>query len=368
MGPRQSEEARPVNPEMVALARESRGLTQREAARQLGISQGRLSKIEAGLAPTPDDVAARMVEVFRYPTRFFHLRDAILGPGTGEFFHRKRQAATARTLRQLHATLNVRMISIGKLLQAVEIERDDIPRLDPDDWSPSEIAEAVRAQWQLPSGPIPDLVRVIEDAGGIVVMSDFGTPLVDAVSRYVPGRPRVFFIDSTMPGDRQRLTLAHELGHVVMHQAPHPDMEAQAYEFAAELLMPARLIRPQFDRVSIPKLAAMKPYWKVSMAALLKRAADVGKVSPRMERYLWSQMSKAGYRTREPAELDIAREEPRLLQEILEVHRLELGYGLLELSELMGLVGDEAQATYAINPTKSEVRARLRALPGERTA
>jgi len=368
MSPRQAEERRRVNPEMVTLARESRGLTQGEAAKRIGISQGRLSKIEAGLAPAPDDVLSRIADVFHYPLGFFSLRDTLLGPGTGEFFHRKRQATPARTLRQLHATLNVRMINIGKLLQAVEIERDDIPRLDPDDLSPSEIARAVRAQWQLPMGPITDLVRVVENAGVIVVSSDFGTPRVDAVSRYIPGRPHVFFMDSTVPGDRQRLTLAHELGHVVMHQSLHRDMETQAYEFAAELLMPAKEIRSQFDRVDIPKLAAMKPYWKVSMAALLKRASDVGKVSPRMERYLWSQMGKAGYRTREPAEIDVPHEEPRLLQEIIDVHRSELGYGLEDLSELMGLVEDEAQATYAITPTKSERKARLRALPGERTA
>lgn len=98
------------------------------------------------------------------------------------------------------------------------------------------------------------------------------------------------------------------------------------------------------------------------MAALLMRARDVGKVSPRMERYLWSQMSRAGYKTREPAELDVPREEPRLLDEIIQVHRQDLGYGLAELSELMALREDETQSVYDLAPTRADVRSRLRAV------
>jgi Zn-dependent peptidase ImmA (M78 family)/DNA-binding XRE family transcriptional regulator len=355
------EEPGSVNPEMVTLARESRGLTQSAAAKRLGVSQARLSKIEAGLAPVPDELVPLMAHVLGYPRRFFSLKHPILGPGTSEFFHRKRQATPVRTLKQLHAAMNIRMINIARLLTAVEIERDDIPRLDPDEFgTAADIAQAVRAKWNVPPGPVKNVVQMIEDAGGIVVPCDFGTPLIDAVSRYVPGLPRVFFVDANISGDRMRLTLAHELGHVVMHQLPHPDMETHAYQFGAEFLMPGKEIRPQLDHVNIPKLASLKPFWKVSMGALLMRARDVGRVSPRMERYLWSQMSRAGYKAREPAELDIPREEPRLLAEIIQVHREELGYGLRELSDLIGLSEEEAQGVYEIEPSRADVRPRLR--------
>ena len=365
MGPLQVEEPHPVNPEMVTLAREARGLTQSDLASRLDVSQARLSKIEAGLLDVPEDLWNKMAKTLGYPMRFFLLTDQIMGPGMSEFFHRKRQATSAKLLRRLHANMNIRMINIARLLQAVEVERDDIPRIDPDEFEGSvdEIAAAVRAHWQLPRGPIKDLTRVIEDAGGIVVPCDFGSPLLDAMSRYVPGLPRVFFVDQRAPGDRQRLTLAHELGHVVMHQVPHAEMETQAFRFAAELLMPAKGIRPQFDTVDIPKLAAMKPYWKVSMGALLKRAGDLGKISQRKQRYLWSQMASAGYRTREPAELDIPSEVPRLLMEIIDVHRNELGYGLAELSDLMVLTESEVKSVFGIEPTATERRTRLRVVP-----
>ena len=354
----QGSESRQINPAMVTLARESRGLTQSEAAKLLVTTQTKLSRIEAGMASVDGDMLARLAEAFEYPVRFFTLTDPILGPGTSEFFHRRRQALSAKKLRQIHASLNVTIMNLARLLTAVDLPEDNIPRMDPEEYkSAAGVARAVRAHWSLPAGPIHNVVQVIEDAGGIVIPCDFGTPLMDALSRYVPGMPHLFFVNRTMPADRQRLTLAHELGHAIMHHMPYPSMEDEAYQFGAEFLMPANEIRAQFDRVDIAKLADMKPYWKVSMAALLYRARDVGKLSPRMERFLWMQMGKHGFRTHEP-ELGVVVEEPTTLKEIFAVHTDELGFGLEELSSLMVLSQAETRAKYNVEPTMRERKIR----------
>ena len=99
----------------------------------------------------------------------------------------------------------------------------------------------------MPNGPVLSMTSSVEDAGGIVVLIDFGTPLVDGVSRWVPGLPPLFFLNQAAPGDRGRMTLAHELGHMVMHHVARAEMEVQAFEFAQEFLMPAKDIRHQLD-------------------------------------------------------------------------------------------------------------------------
>ncbi len=367
---RPPDEVTVINPEMMTVARESRGLTQTAAAKELGVSQSRLSKMEGGLVPAASDLKDDLARVYHYPPRFFTLRDPILGPGTSEFFHRKRQATPVKALNKLHAELTIRMIHIARLLRAVEIEADTIPRIDPDEvgGTATDVARAAKAHWALPRGPIKSVTETIENAGGIVVVCDMGTPLVDAMSRYVPGLPRVFFVDGSAPADRQRMTLAHELGHAIMHHIPHKAMETEAFQFAAEFLMPTTDIRKHFDRVDVPQLASLKPYWKVSMAALLMRARDLNKVTERKERYLWSQMTSAGFKTREPAELDVAPEQPRLLREIIQVHQDELGYGAAELSELIALYDDEARELYDVKATRQEMRSRLRAIHTDRSA
>lgn len=346
-----------VNPAMVTLARESRGITQTEAAKNLGISQGHLSKIEMGyLLPVPEGLLDRMAEEFHYPQTFFALDAPIVGADFSEMFHRKRQAIGARKLRQIHAAINVMIINITPLLKSVEIN-DAIPIYDPDENTPEEIARMVRAYWRLPAGPIESMVGAIENAGGIVIPYSFGTRHIDALSRRpLGGLPRFFFIDKNIPGDRQRFTLAHELGHVIMHGLAHNDMEKEANQFASEFLMPESEIKTQFTRVDVHKLASLKPYWKVSMAALLYRASSLGRISPRMNRELNMQLSKAGYKTNEP--IYIPPEEPTLLNEIIEIHRNELGYDPHELSDLMKLYEDEAQQKYAI--TKPDGKQGLR--------
>ena len=349
--------------DMLILARESRGLTQNEAAKKIGISQARLSKIETGLVPVTDDIKEQIADGYGYPIDFFTTKAIILGPGISEFFHRKKQSISVKSVQKIHAVINLRINHVAQLLKAVDIGDDNILHIDPDEgYKAAEIAEVIRSIWNIPPGPIYNLVDVIENAGAIVIKCDFDTPKIDALSRYVPGIPRMFFINSCHPGDRQRFTLAHELGHAIMHQVPHPDMEQQANEFAAAFLMPEKDIRSQLNNINIPKLVTLKPYWKVSMGALLSRASDLGKVTPRMQRHLWSQMSVAGYRTREPAEVDIPPEEPQLLKEVIRIHQSELDYSLSDLSKLMLLKNEEAQAVYDITPSRAEIKARLSAI------
>lgn len=332
-----------IHSEMLVLARESRGLTQSEVARLLQLSQGEISKIETGLRLPADELLQRFVQLYRYPPEFFSLNDPIRSFGSPCVYHRKRQCTPDKVLRQLLALVNVRRIQIRRLLQAAELDIENrFHRLDVEEYSggPEQIAQMVRASWKLPPGPVQNLTQSIEDAGGLVLRSDFGTTKVDALSQWLPDLPPLFFVNRLIPADRLRFTLAHEIGHIIMHQIPTEDMEREADRFAAEFLMPADAIRPHLYDISLPRLAALKPHWKVSMNALLKRAGDLGLITPRSKSYLWTQMGKLGYRTQEPVEIPM--EEPTLISELIDLHRRDLGYTNEELGRL--LVTHEVEA------------------------
>jgi Zn-dependent peptidase ImmA (M78 family)/transcriptional regulator with XRE-family HTH domain len=352
-----------INPVMITLARESRELTQTELARQLGMSQAMLSKIEAGFKTPTESVVSRLSMALRYPKSFFSQTDPVLGPGLSEFFHRRRQDVGVKVLSRIHAQINIIRMQVTRLLRSVETPSVTIRPLDIDG-GPAEVARAMRAAWQLPDGPVANVIRTIENAGGIVIRYPFGTPQVDAISRWVPGLPPLFFVNEGLPTDRERLTLCHELGHLVMHDMPNDSMEAEANQFAAEFLMPQRDVSPHLDRVTLERLARLKPYWRVSMAALLVRARDLKKLSAKSSATLWKQMSARGFKRREPAELNLAPETPPLLQRILEIHREDFGYGLDELSEMLAADADELASTYKLEQRQPEVRAALRVVAG----
>ena len=350
-----------INPDMIVLAREARGLSQTRLAELAGLSQAHVSKVEAGLVPASPKLVGAIAMALRMPERFFSQTDSVLGAGISEFFHRKRQAVPMKTLKQIHAQINIFRIQIVRLLRSVDFPECLIPSLDVDELGRAcDAAVVVRATLDIPAGPIPNVASVVENAGGLVIPVRFGSDGVDAISRWVPGLPPLFFFNNSAPTDRYRMSLAHELAHMVLHRRPEADMESQANEFAAEFLMPAADIKSDLCRLTLERLARLKPYWRVSMAALLKRATDLGCITPGSARYLWMSLSQRGYRKREPAELNLSPEPPTMLREILQCYQSDLGYSVDDLARLLAANRDDLLAWYQIATEKSETAQHLR--------
>lgn len=346
------------NSSMLILAREALALTQSELAPLARMSQGQLSRVEGGLLTPSEEAIDFLARACEVPKEFFFQPQQPIGPGVSEFFHRRRQDVSAKTLKQAHARITIILLHLKTLLRAAEIDDCRIPRLDIDEFkSVAEAARAVRAVWGLPAGPVQNLIGAIESAGAIVVRCDLASPRIDAISRWVPGLPPVFFLNKGMPADRERLSLAHELGHLVLHRSPVLEMESEANQFAGEFLMPASDIRHDFGRVNLHRLAVLKPYWRTSMAALLHRAADLEVVTERSARSLWMQLGKAGYKRREPPELDFPHEEPTLFHGLLDFHCNELGYGVEQLARLLCATPSFLASAYGLAlPTRAQFR------------
>jgi Zn-dependent peptidase ImmA (M78 family)/transcriptional regulator with XRE-family HTH domain len=339
------------NPEMLILARESRGLSQSDLAREVSIQQGTISKVESGvLSPSPD-LIERLARALLYPVKFFFQEDRVYGFNSTVFFHRKRQSLPDRTLRQLHAFMNITRMRIARLLRSAEVlTSSKFQRIDPEEYGgrPETIAQLVRSTWQIPPGPVRSVVGAIEGAGGVVVPFDFKTRQADAISEWVVPFPPIFLINSNsdITGDRLRLTLAHEIGHVIMHAFPNPKMEDQANAFASEFLMPRREIKPSLYSLSFPKLVDLKVEWKVSMAALIQRAYELKTITGAQRRYLIIHLTRRGYRLHEPDETSIPVERPELVDALIYAHIGELGYSPAEIADLMAAEEAEFRSEY----------------------
>jgi transcriptional regulator with XRE-family HTH domain len=245
---------REFNPEMLVIAREARGLTQRELGAQLKIAPETISRIESGFRQPTSEQIGGFARCLEFTEDFFFLDERVRHFGSGCIYHRKRKKASQSALKKLLALVNIRRIQLKKILQSAEMEAtNQFIRLDIDEsGDPADCARSVRAIWKLPPGPVNNLTRAIEDAGGVIMRCDFGTRDVDAVSQWVPDSPPLFLVNSRIPTDRCRWTLAHELGHIVMHQIPTTNMEQEADRFAAEFLTPQAEIKPYLQYVRQP--------------------------------------------------------------------------------------------------------------------
>lgn len=340
----------PFNPEMLTLARMSRTVTQLELAEAAGTTQGRVSKIEHGLLEPTDDLVERFSKVLNYPTAFFFQTGFM--QTLPSWFHRKRKHLSKTALERVHAEIAIRIRNIGKLLQSADLKPAfSVPQIDIDEFEGSveDIARYVRELWGLPRGAIANLLEAVERAGALVVPCEFGVGEIDAVAMRLQGMPPLIFVNASAPTDRLRFSVAHEVGHLIMHALPNDEMEAQADRFAAEFLMPELDIRPQLYGIDLPVLAVLKKVWRVSMAAILVRAQQLKVITAKRAQALWKKMSAMGFRKREPAELDLSPESPRLLNELLSFHREQLGLSVKELLTMFSLYEDDFRRLYTVN-------------------
>ena len=208
------------------------------------------------------------------------------------------------------------------------------------------------------------MIELLEENGGIVVPCDFGTDLLDGISQRIDGMPVLFFVNVNAPSDRLRHTLAHELGHMVLHTLTvknDESMEDEADAFAGAFLLPADEIRPQLRRFDLRQLANLKGYWKVSMAAIAMRASRLNLITPYQSKTFWIEMSRLGYRRKEPNEPP--REYAKLLRHMVGYHINTLGYSVAEVAKLLLLDIAEFYEMYrpeVLGTTASPDRPRLR--------
>lgn len=331
-----------ANPQMVVLARQSRSMTQGELASGLAWSQGTVSKIENGIEALSGERLEALAGALDYPVHFFFRQEAIDGPGITELYHRKKARAGATVLHRIHAEAVIRRYEIAELLKAWGALPDEpFPVMSIEEFpgNPEKIARTVRAVLRLPPGPIFSMTKTVEAAGGIIVLCTFGTRDVDGFSRWRTDTPPLFYLNAAQPPDRWRWTLAHELGHIVMHStaSPYEEMERDANLFAEEFLAPKQEVKPQLLNLSIRRLAALKEYWKISMQALITRAYHLDVLTANARRYMFMQLSKEGYLRHEPEELDPPVEPPELLPKIVEYHREKLNYSDDDLCRALAL-------------------------------
>lgn len=326
-----------ARPELVTLAREARGLSQRALALISGVSQARLSRIEAGLLPPEQSTLDALAKALETPVELFFRADHV-HLGGACFKYRKRAGTGVRNLRAIEAQSSLRGMSVASLLRAVDLEPAyEFPRFDVGDdgdyGTPSEAADRLRGLWGLPRGPIANLTSAIESAGALVISAEFETPLVDAMSFWTPPSPPLLFVNRRLPGDRLRHTLAHELGHLTMHHRPSPNEEQEADEFAAELLMPAAEIRPYLLGLTLDRAASLKGQWKVSMASLVVRSHRLGVISDDRYRSLNIELARNRWKRNEPNPIPV--ESQTLFEKVLRFHIDDLRYSREDLARLM---------------------------------
>ncbi|MEU1922597.1 ImmA/IrrE family metallo-endopeptidase [Streptomyces albogriseolus] len=208
-----------------------------------------------------------------------------------------------------------------------------VPRI-PIEVGPVDAARFVRQALGVPRNePVPHLIRTLERGGVYVATIDFDGSLHaknhDAFSTWIGpmlDRPLIG-VRASDSWERTRMSVAHELGHLSMHQTRREgDLEAEAYAFAAEFLLPVETLKREWPRsVTLTSLVPVKKTWGMSLAALIEHGYRNGLLSGGQRTSLYKQMSNRRdpasgerMRIREPGWRDREVERPKLVAMVAE--------------------------------------------------
>ena len=316
-------------------ARECMGLTQTAVAEALGVEQGSISQWERGYMQPTSDMVERLAFHLHVPPTFFAAESLFEFP-EGSLAYRKTKGVSAIVATQLrrHAERHFAMVEL--MMAQLEWPLNRLPSLR--DASPADAAALTRVQLGLaPDAPIENLTKSLEKHGLLVLISPLDADGFDAFSVWLEHHERrpTVVANIRRPGDRFCFSVAHELGHLVMHRSPCgsiTQMDVEADMFAEELLMPAELIRQHLDTpVTVANLAKLKSIVKVSIQALAQRAFHLELCTQRQYQYLAERIGKLGWRTREPGMVPLER--PRSLRQMAET-LYGNDHGALDVSKL----------------------------------
>lgn len=310
-----------INGDRIRQARELRGVTQIAFGKAIGVNQSAVAQIESGGIAPSEQVLQRIVLQTGLPLAFFKQPNSTDFP-LGSLLFRARASMTLKErseARQYARTVFEIAEKMEKHVSKVSLR---IPRIDDD---PISAAIQTRSSLGLsPDTPIANLISAVERSGVLVIALSAELEKRDAFSAWVgigKQRPVIVIASNNVPGDRLRFTVAHELGHLVMHQAFVGDIasiEKEASIFASEFLMPKEaMIREITLPVTLASLFPLKLKWKVSIQALIRRANSLEIITPRQYKYLMQQMSMNGMRIKEPG--DIPVEKPRKISQMAEL-------------------------------------------------
>lgn len=205
-------------------------------------------------------------------------------------------------------------------------------------------ARGLRLDWKLGIDPIPNVVELLEERGIKVLSVDLANidGLTARARRGSADVVSVIVVNRNAWGERQRFTLAHELGHMVLRAAAGVDPEKAAHRFAGAFLMPVEVLRAEVGahRKSIGwnELFQLKQLFRVSVQALTVRCRDLGIFDRMLYQQLFREISRRGWR-RPPYEEPWAMEgeEPRRFERLCHRALAEGAISDAKTAELLGV-------------------------------
>ncbi|GBE40933.1 MAG TPA: helix-turn-helix domain-containing protein [Nitrospirae bacterium] len=301
----------------------ARGLSLDALVAQMGglVTKQALSKYELGKAKPSPVVLNKIASVLGVKSAYFWSEPDInvqfIAYRKGSGLVKKEQARVeALVTNALEDRIKLQEITQQRNGSSIPIQKLRLRKLKDSE----DAAESLRSTWDLGLDPIADITAVLEDHLVYVIEVKAGEKF-DGISAVAYDNEKNIKAASVVsrlgvPGERQRLNLAHELGHLVLKTPSNVDEEKAAFRFGAAFLAPAdgiyREVGNKRGFIQTEELLMLKRRFGISIQALLYRLHDLEVITDSYYKKWCMDINRLKWKKTEPLELD--PEQPQWLR------------------------------------------------------
>jgi len=321
-----------IVPARIRKGRIFRGLSITELAEKLDISKQALSRMEIGTLSVNSAMLVKISDSLDFPLDFFSkgikqqvsnnsaifFRTNSISKKLKEKYSYKMDLYNEDLISYFRKYFNLPKLNLPENIYDVESYTDE--QID-------DIAMKVRNHWGLGLSPISNLMDIIQKNGIIIFNFALEDTLknTDGFSQWNNGNPTIA-INKDNNYFRTRFSLAHELGHILLHSDVEEfdkeelsKIESEANRFASTFLMPEETFKKDIYYVGLNELLPIKKKWGVSVASIIHRCRSLGYVSE--ERYvsLQKHIQVKKWKKEEPYDASTKKEIPLLFRQCIDI-------------------------------------------------
>ena len=329
--------------ERLKMARTMNGFSQRELASRAGVTATAISKYERGVMIPSSGVLLKLSSALDVRVEYLMRPDVYPIHLTVPAFRstnlsEKEEAMVKEKAREWLE----RYLEVENLFEIEQQARSSIPLGYPiritDTREIEQVAVKLRREWGLGNQPIESLTDLLEDKG-IKVGAISAPDSFDALAFWYDHIAPVIILREGVPGDRQRFSIAHELGHLMVEPSQDLDSERVAHRFAGAFLVPEEVVRAELgesrNRLDLFELHLLKHKYGMSIQAWVHRAKDLGIIPDREYHRIFNYLNEKGWRKCEPGD-QIPPEEPGRMKRLVMRAYAEDVISVSRASELLG--------------------------------
>lgn len=331
--------------EKLQSVRELNGLSRKELADKLNLSEQAIWQYENQYTVPKFEVANELKKVFNVKAQFFYTEPFATNISKVESIAYRAEDREARKKTKMETTfIDFTSYFLDKFESKLNLPTSPLPSLRDESiqlynmsmetndrlLQLEKIAENARKRLDVQSNS--ELLYKLELSGIYILEKNMGIS-IDAYSTWTSQeKPFIILGNKKKSAVRRNFDLAHELGHLLLHykidmdsltKDEHKTIEKEANDFASFFLLPKEQFLKDFSTISKKSnpesYLDLKMKYMVSIGALEYRAYKMGLLTFEENRYFYATLNRKDYKKNEPLDEDIAIIRPGKVRSLLDL-------------------------------------------------